>query len=536
MWLKKQRILDILKNLASLRLYLTRLAMPFIFLVAAMPVPAQLNAILPVSDDYPTRGVGETTVTVMASHWQLLQWSDEKPVCDLYLKHEKWPDYSDVSASCGADVWVKWTSSPACSATGSSACQGLYLRYIDQTPRDFIETVKLPEIEVTLSAVNCTPGEWCSSRPLVEINAVDMLGGYEVSQVHFRAAMRETIYDGNSGRYILPLTSQDGDWLEYWANSTYGDRSIPVRIKYRSFMSPEGNSFHFDLLGQDWKEYLPGGSLSWGVFPPVDDSMPLALLQPRTVDELSTADSYLYLSGYLIQSGQVDASSCSDGGLYIGGSASPCGETAASQDTIEWQNKFDEQILQAALKYNVPAHLLKAVIAQESQFWPDTKMPYEKGLGFITENGVDMLLNWNIPYYLSICQPLYLEGICSYGYSSIQEVRQVMLRKVVLDKVGSPDEIDILAAMLLASADQSGQVVQNMAGQEIVYVARYVDMWKITTGNYYAGAGCMADAIELVLDNEDPLTWDTIANELSPVCKPAEMYVSQIFAKASGDE
>jgi len=156
MWLKKQRILDTLKSLASLRLYLTRLSMPFIFLVAAMPAPIQMNSILSVSDDYPTRGVGETTVTVLASHWQLLQWSDEKPVCDLYLKHDQWPDYGDVSNSCGAEVWVQWNGTPACSASGSTACKGLFLRYIDQTPRDFIETVALPEIEVTLSAVNCT--------------------------------------------------------------------------------------------------------------------------------------------------------------------------------------------------------------------------------------------------------------------------------------------------------------------------------------------------------------------------------------------
>lgn len=473
MWLKKQRILETFKNLASLRLVLTHFSMPIVLLVAAIPAPIQINVPRPVTDDFPRRGVTETTVPLLST------------------------------------------------------------RTINQGSREFGETGDLPVFEVQLSAVNCTPGAWCNTRPLVEINAVEPLGGYKISSVHFRAATRETIYDGSSGRFILPLTDQDGAWLDYWVVSTQGERSMPIRIKYRSFMSPDGDTFHFDLLGEDWKEYLPGGSLSWGLFPPLDGSLPAVLIQPLSVDELNTADSYLYLSGYLIQSGQVDASSCSDGGLYIGGSASPCGEEAASQATIAWQNKFDEQILQAAVKYNVPAHLLKAVIAQESQFWPDTKKPYEKGLGFITDNGVDMLLNWNIPYYLGICQPLYKEGICSYGYSSLREVRQVMLRKVVLDMVGSPDEIDILAAMLLASADQSGQVVQNMAGQETAYVAGYVDMWKITTGNYYAGAGCMADAIGIVLDNEDPLTWDNIVNELSPVCSPAELYVRQIFEKGS---
>ena len=534
MWLKKRRILETLKNLASLRLHLTRLAMPFVFLVAFIPAPVFMDETLTGSVDNPTRGEGETTVTVLASHWQLLQWSDQAPVCDLYLKHADWPDYSDVSDSCGASVWVDWTSTPTCS-TGSSDCKGLFLRYINQEPTELVETVVLPGIEVRLSAVNCTPGEWCATRPLVEINAIDTLGDYEISTVSFRTGMNIRVYNGNSGRYVLPLTPPEGNWLDYWAESTYGDRSPPIRIKYRVYMSSDGNMFRFDLLGADWKDHLPGGSLSWGIFPPVDDSMPLALVQPRTLAELNTSDSYLYLSGYLIQSGQVDASSCQDGGLYIGGSASPCGEEAASQATIAWQNQFDEQIWQAALKYNVPAHLLKAVIAQESQFWPDTKKPFEKGLGFITDNGVDMLLNWNIPYYLKLCQPLYGEGICSYGYSSIREERQVMLRKAVLDQVDSPQEIDILAAMLLASADQSGQVVQNMAGEEIAYVAAYVDMWKISTGNYYAGAGCMADAMQIVLDNEDPLTWVNLAEQLSPVCKPAEMYVRQIFANANGE-
>jgi hypothetical protein len=415
--------------------------------------------------------------------------------------------------------------------TGSTGCQGLFLRFIDQVSREFVELVAVPEIEVKLNPVNCLPGDWCILRPQVEITANDLLRGYNVRSIHFKVGQRKKVIEGDSGRYNLPLTDQDGDWLEYWAESTYGDRSIPIRIKYRSFKSPDGNSFHFDLMGPDWKDYLPAGSLSWGIFSPLDGSLPAVLIQPQWVDELKTEKSYLYLSGYLIQSGQVNASACSDGGLYLDGSASPCGEEFARPQTITWQNQFDEQILQAARKYNVPAHLLKAMIAQESQFWPDTKKPFEKGLGFITENGVDMLLNWNIPYFLNICQPLYKEGICSYGYSSIREVRQVMLRKVVLDMIGGPDEIDILAAMLLASQDQSGRIVQNISKEEISNVAAYVDMWKIAAGNYYAGSGCMGDAIEIVVKNDSPITWGNIVDQLSPVCSPAEMYVQRVFDK-----
>ena len=540
MVLKKERMLKTLKNLAGFSLHLMRLSMPVVFMLAFLPAAMFLSEPALASETDPPRGVEETKVTALASHWQLLKWADDELVCELYLRHDRWPDYSDVVTSCGAAVWTEWSKTPTCPNTtpgeATTPCKGLYLIYIDRVSREFVVQVAVPGIDVTLSPVNCLPGEWCVLRPKVEIFAIDQLPGDRVSSVHFKVGTRERVFKSDTGRYNLPLTDQDGDWLEYWVESTYGDRSLPIRIKFRNFQSPAGDSFHFDLLGAEWKDYLSGGSLLWGIFSPLDGSMPAALVQPRLVDELKTANSYLYLSGYLIQSGQVNASACSDGGLYLDGSASPCGEEFAAPYAIAWQNQFDEQFLQAARKYNVPAHLLKAMIAQESQFWPDTKKPYEKGLGFITENGVDMLLNWNIPYFLSICQPLYGEGVCSYGYSSIREVRQVILRRVVLDKVGGSDEIEILAAMLLASADQSGRLVQNISKQDIGDVTSYVDLWKIATGNYFAGAGCMADAIKLVLKDESPLTWDNIVAQLSPVCSPAGMYVQQVFDKAGGSE
>lgn len=537
MLLIKGKLLKTLKDLAGFSLHSTRLSLLFVIVLALLSAAMFLTTPSLASETDPPRGVEVTTVTALAKHWQLLKWSDDKLVCELFLKHDHWPDYGDVVTSCGAAVWTEWSKTPTCTDPAAATdCKGLYLLYIDQVSMEFVEEVPMPGIDVTLSPVNCLPGEWCVLRPKVELNAMDLLPGYQVSSVHFKVGDRHKVVKGDNGQYTLPPTSQDGAWLEYWAESTYGDRSLPIRIKYRNFKSLDGSSFHFDLLGEDWKDYLSGGSLLWGIFSPLDGSMPAALVQPRLVDELNTANSYLYLSGYLIQSGQVNAGSCSDGGLYIDGSASPCGEEFAGPQAIAWQNQFDEQILQAARKYNVPAHLLKAMIAQESQFWPDTKKPYEKGLGFITENGVDMLLNWNIPYFLNICQPLYGRGICSYGYSSLRKVRQEILRKVVLDKVGGPDEIDILGAMLLASADQSGRLVQNITKEDLDDVTTYVDLWKIATGNYFAGAGCMADAIEIVVAGDSPLTWDNIVEVLSPVCNPAGMYVQQVFEKAGGSE
>jgi hypothetical protein len=37
---------------------------------------------------------------------------------------------------------------------------------------------------------------------------------------------------------------------------------------------------------------------------------------------------------------------------------------------LEWQNQFDERIMEVALETGVPAQLMKNLFAKESQFWP----------------------------------------------------------------------------------------------------------------------------------------------------------------------
>ena len=225
----------------------------------------------------------------------------------------------------------------------------------------------------------------------------------------------------------------------------------------------------------------------------------------------------------------MDAGSCDDGGLTTSGAATPCGVTAGFEQAVEWQNRYDDQILAAAQKYHVPARLIKKIIANESQFWPESYSSFERGLGNITDNGADLLLKWNTPYYLHICQPVYGEAVCSFGFDTLSKIQKDILRRVVLDKVGTADEIDVLAAMLLASAHQSGQIVRNQSGKEIAGLVSYLDMWKIAAANYYAGSGCMGDAITDLLHYGESLTWDNVASYLSPGCSRADSYVRKNF-------
>ena len=493
----------------------------------ASPAQAQKNRPLPDREER----IEERQITVDTEHWQLANWAGGSLVCDLYLRHEEWPSYGDVRESCGDAVMAEWLTTPACNGatSGNTAeCEGLLLRYLGAAPVTYTEEIQLPGIDIDLDSYNCAPGEWCTTRPSLEVLATEPLEGYDIQRVHIRIGNQEKIYSGSNAVFNLPLTGEQGSWLEYWAESSYGDRSDRMRLRYRSRVSDDGANFHFDLLSAAWKNSLPSATLLWQIFPP-SEGMPSVLVQPESLIQLYTTEPYLYLSGYLIQSGQVDASACSDGGLYLGGSASPCGAQMTEAMVIDWQNRYNAQILQAAKKYNIPALLLKRVIAQESQFMGETNKPYEKGLGYMTAEGVSMILTWNTNYYLQNCLKLFEGYLCSPGYASLDEFRQEMLSKYILDKVGTPEEIEMLAAAIYASAAQSGQMVQNISALEPIYITSYVDLWKISTGNYYGGAGCLSTAIQEVFDEGSHITWDALTPHLTDECLLVEDYVEKVM-------
>jgi hypothetical protein len=215
--------------------------------------------------------------------------------------------------------------------------------------------------------------------------------------------------------------------------------------------------------------------------------------------------------------------------LYSNGTANPCGETAAADEVLEWQNQYDQAIYQAAEKYTVPARVLKGIIAQETQFWPDSNDPYELGLGKITENGVDMLLMWNIRYYLSVCRPMYSTVDCSAGYSNLTSGQQTMLRRTVLDTVGTPEEIDTLAAMIYASAAQINQMVRNSAQTDPALVTSFEEMWKLAIGNYYVGSGCISVGLVNIAASGSGYTWEEVVNNMVGDCKNGKNYVDSIM-------
>jgi hypothetical protein len=153
----------------------------------------------------------------------------------------------------------------------------------------------------------------------------------------------------------------------------------------------------------------------------------------------------------------------------------------------------------------------------------------EFGLGKLTEAGVDMLLNWNVPYFLELCLPQYGEDRCAAGYSEMEDIERESLRGQVLALIGSEREIEVLAESLAASCGQTGQLVRNISGQPLSKVTNYDELWKITLGLYHAGAGCIGDALDKDWVADDWVSWDSLISFLPRDCDLAEDYVQRVL-------
>lgn len=499
---------------------------------------AFLLALIP---SYPTyanddpRMVHERIVTQTA-HWQLARWQDGVTVCNIFLSHDLQPNGDEVSRACGRATLDAWLSTPSCAeaqngGTGAS-CSGLLLRFVSRQTYTTTRQVELPRIRMWLEAVDCPPATLCANRPRLRVMAEEPLTDYHIVRVYIRIGDRERIYDGADGELRLPATGETGDTLQFWAESDFGDISERFEVKYRVVaLGSDPAQYRFDVLSAHWKDSLPNGALLWQVFPPATEDLPQIFERPLSADYLATTHRYALLAGNLIRAGKVDASACPDRGLTGIGAASPCGEFAAAQAVLAWQNQYDAQIYEASRQNDVPARLLKGMIAQESQFWPISDDPYERGLGYVSQNGASLLLLWNTAYYLDVCLPIYGRNTCAAGYANLREDRQTVLRGAAFGKIGTPEEMDMLAALLYASAAQTGQMMRNVYRADLSEVTTYADLWKMSAANYYAGSGCIGAAMRAALQDqaELPITWQTLSGYLAGQCQIASDYVRRVM-------
>jgi hypothetical protein len=267
----------------------------------------------------------------------------------------------------------------------------------------------------------------------------------------------------------------------------------------------------------------------WNMFPEPATVQSPWLAKVYSAENMKTDLDYALLAGRLIWNGNVDASGCQNSGLLPNGSADECGITKAHALVLEWQNRFNQVIIKASDQTRVPPRLIKGLIAQESQFWPLWANKPEYGYGMMSEMGIDMLLNWNVDYFLNLCTQHYPADQCQKGYSYLTSDQRRFLRGVCLLSVGTDDEFVLLANMLKASCAQTRQLVKNVTAKEPEEVFSYEDLWRISLGVYNVGSGCMGEAITNAWSKyKKPMSWADFNQHIPTYCESAKSYFDKV--------
>ncbi|MBN2047006.1 MAG: hypothetical protein JW750_04100 [Anaerolineaceae bacterium] len=491
-------------------------------------------------------GISVFGKTITYYYWALTRWSDKRVVCMLEITHEDLPTGNEILEQCGYDLYNEWVSTPTCepASTGgdTSTCAGLYLRFFTSVEEEEDAgtgeetTVVEPTItgqegvSVRLRISNCVPGTECEEAPkLTFVAAVE--GAVEVPVgIAARVGSTQMSCEGRWCEFTLPGTPTKGQEVEYWAYYADGRHSPHQTFMLRNVALEDGK-YRFDTIAEDLREYAPYGSMLWNVFPTLNHENWDMFMTPGSAVDLATDFNYALLAGKLIWYGYASGKDCANSGLLSNGAADACGIWAARDEIVRWQNQFDTLIYQYAIENEVPPHVLKAMIAQESQFWPEWDNLDEFGLGRLTDYGLDMILIWNEPFFKQVCEENFSQFLCQNGYFGLPMSDRALLRGSTLIAVGTDAEIDLLAKALAASMAQTTYVVESETGRKVSDKVSYEDMWAFSLANYHSGIGCMMDAIGEVESRNQKLEWDNVSVFLQQkeYCAGAASYIDRIF-------
>ena len=500
----------------------------------------------------------QTTITISYTEyeWWLIDWKANTTVCQLFTDHEGLPIGKDVWDLCGSDVYKLWIETPPCKViadggTDTSTCTGVYLQLVNYKPKQKDLIIDLPPATADLTLDGCQPippENRCPDLPKLLITGHEPLPNESITSIEGNYAGMSFACPGSSCAIPLQATPIDGADMEFWAVSSFGDTSEHFTARVRVIDTgvstiPGGGGWFVDVLSSQWK----GGPLAvcsqtWDAFPPIGGP-PQWLSTPDVGQLIASDQAYYYLAGRLISQGVISAADCPSGGLLPNGYADACGMEKAHDVLEEWQNQFDNQIIQISQESGVPAQLIKNLFAQESQFWPGIfKVPYEFGLGQITDNGADALLLWNDNFFNQFCPLILLQDACDQGYLHISAQDQAILRGALAlqakaDCTDCPSGIDLtnvdfsislFANSIKANCDQVAQIVYNATRETPGLVCSYEDLWRFTVANYHAGPGCLSYAIYMAWSKTGTLTWETVLAEFPDPCKGVIPYVNKI--------
>jgi hypothetical protein len=483
--------------------------------------------------------------------WWMALFENSSLACEIVIDHEGLPTLDDVYTDCGEDIFDEWFDQELCTEGNVKDCEGYYFYQISSVPSQREVAVELPTAKAWIDLEDCSPlttisTNLCEVMPKLVITGEEPLPNEEITGIGGLIDGQPFTCDAPC-RIRLAPTDEDGVTVEFWAYSSYGDSSdtylAQVRVAEDNEGNPDQSYIYVDVISSQWiGTPIASCAESWDSFPPVGGP-PAWLTTPKRAEDLNTEIPYNYLSANLIAAGVVDASGCDNGGLLVDSyGANTCGLEAARPDVIEWQNRFDNLILEVAQETGVPAQMLKKLFARESQFWPALFQDSDIGLGQLTEDGADTTLLWNTSFFEQFCPLVLTSERCEAGYLHISPEEQEHLRLGLINTVNAtcqdcPLGIDLTQAdfsvgvfghTLLANCEQAGRIVRNVSGDAPGIAATYEDLWKFTLVNYNAGPGCLGEAIQATDDMGQSYEWENVAANLNGVCSLAAEYVDDI--------
>lgn len=481
--------------------------------------------------------------------WWLMSWTGNQFLCQVLVDHDGFPTLSEVAQACGDEIANAWASTPVCK--NPFGCKGVYIHLIGSQAQERLVTIELPQPEIWLSLEGCDPQppeNRCPVIPTLVLTGIEPLPNERITAIQGSLDGEPFYCLGDVCRIPLLPTPILGSRIEFWADSSFGDSSQVFTAQVRVIetgvtASPDLRGWYVDVISSQWK----GAPLStcasiWDVFPPVG-GLPDWLKTPDQPVLLASEEPYYYLAGRLVMQNMVDVSPCTSGGMLPNGYADACGLEQARPLIQEWQNQFDSRITEVARESGIPAQIMKNLFAQESQFWPGVfRVPYEFGLGQITDNGVDSIFIWKPDFFAQFCPLVFHEDSCAGGYLSLDEDSRAIIRGALAlqAKVDCPEcetgidlshtnfSVALFANTLQANCAQVSRTVYTATERSPGAVATYEDLWRFTIANYHAGPGCTAFAIHQSWLNTGRLTWEDAVDYFTDACRGVIPYVEKI--------